>query len=257
MKRRFYLIALCSFLLCACETTHKTEEDIPSVKEYSKTDAATYNMQLGLAYLKQGNRPRAKKKILTALSQNPDSPSVNGAMAYFLEKTGNLSEAKKYYIKAMRLAPGDGAQLNNYGAFLCRIGEYKEAETYFDKAVKDVKYANTAGAYENAGLCALEISEDSKAELYFKKALDNDPSRKVSLTELVYLYLNQKQYQKALNEIQKYSKISYKDERLLKLASSAANKSGNTQLASSYLTLLQKLDKYSEPTGAHYEYRRS
>jgi type IV pilus assembly protein PilF len=149
--------------------------------------AASYNTQLGMAYLKQGDRPRAKRKLLTALDLAPNSADVNAAMAYYLEKTGELKEAYSYYQKALSLAPKSGAQLNNYGAFLCRLGQYKEAEAYFLKAVKDVHYVHTAEAYENAGLCAAAIPDYPKAEYYFKRALKHDPKRRQSLHELVIL----------------------------------------------------------------------
>jgi type IV pilus assembly protein PilF len=148
-------------------------------------EAALYNTQLGLAYLKQGDRPRAKRKLVTALAQAPNSPSVNAGLAYFMEKTGEMKRAAFYYRQAMLLAPGRGAQLNNYGAFLCRRGHYRAAETYFLKAVNDAQYEHTASAYENAGLCAMAIPDYPKAIHYFKKALEHDPLRKQSLNELV------------------------------------------------------------------------
>lgn len=169
------LLVVVVMLLQSCQHTQN--------KQYQ--EAASYNMQLGLAYLKQGDRPRAKRKLLTALAQAPDSPSVNAAMAYFMEKTGEINQATFYYKKAILAAPGRGAQLNNYGAFLCRRGQYREAQTYFLKAVKDAQYEYTAGAYENAGLCAEAIPDDTRAVHYFTKALEHDPSRKQSLEKLV------------------------------------------------------------------------
>ena len=151
----------------------------------SYQEAALYNTQLGLAYLKQGDRPRAKRKLVTALAQAPDSPSVNAGLAYFMEQTGEMKRAAFYYRQAMLLAPGRGAQLNNYGAFLCRRGHYRVAETYFLKAVNDAQYEHTASAYENAGLCAMAIPDYPKAMHYFRKALEHDPLRKQSLNELV------------------------------------------------------------------------
>lgn len=149
--------------------------------------AASYNVQLGLSYLKQGDRPRAKKKLLTAFEQEPASPDVNSALAYYFEQTKELDQAEKYYLKAISLTGSGGPQLNNYGAFLCRQGDYKNAEKYFLKAVNDLQYIHTAGAYENAGLCALSVPNDEKALFYFTKALNQDPSRKVSFYELLKL----------------------------------------------------------------------
>ena len=162
-------------------------------------------MQLGLAYLKQGDRPRAKRKLLTALAQAPDSPSVNAAMAYFMEKTGEINQATLYYKKAILAAPGRGAQLNNYGAFLCRRAQYREAQTYFLKAVNDAQYEYTAGAYENAGLCAAAIPDYPKAVQYFTKALEHDPSRKQSLDELVKIEIKRGHERQAQAILRQYS----------------------------------------------------
>src|SRR5690242_7983555 len=108
-------------LLQAC--IHNKESEKLSYKKPDLRKAASYNVQLGLGYLKQGDRPRAKKKLLTALEQEPTSADVNSAMAYYFEQTGEQNQAEKYYLKAITLSGNKGAQLNNYGAFLCRQGD--------------------------------------------------------------------------------------------------------------------------------------
>jgi type IV pilus assembly protein PilF len=155
-------------------------------------EAATYNTQLGLAYLAQGDRPRAKHKLVLALSQAPHSATVNTAMGYFMEKSGDIDSAQRYYQIAMRAEPGRGAPLNNYGAFLCRFGKYQEAQTYFMRALRDEKYEQTAKVYENAGLCAMEIPDLIQAEKYFRKALEHDPKLKNSLQELAKIHKRSK-----------------------------------------------------------------
>jgi type IV pilus assembly protein PilF len=150
--------------LQACQHTKTKVEPQNPKTDLSK--AASFNIQLGMGYLKQGDRPRAKKKLLSALKQAPESPDVNAAMAYYFEKTDEMDQAQKYYLKALSLSKNSGAQLNNYGTFLCRQAKYEKAESYFLKAVKDEQYINTAGAYENAGLCALAIPDNDKAKLY-------------------------------------------------------------------------------------------
>ncbi len=194
-----------------------------------QNDAAVYNTQLGLAYLKQEDRSRAKRKLLTALDLAPDSADVNAAMAYFLENTGDLKEARNYYRKALSLAPKKGAQLNNYGSYLCRLGNYQEAEGYFLSAVKDVHYVNTAGAYENAGLCAAAIPDYQKATRYFIKALEQDPRRQQSLYELVKIELKQHQVQKAFVHMKQYPKLTLNDPALLALATEVSHRLGKTE----------------------------
>ncbi|MBA3535502.1 MAG: type IV pilus biogenesis/stability protein PilW [Tatlockia sp.] len=223
-----FLLCLSLLLLQACQqkNTLNSERMLLAQKQ---NDAAVYNTQLGLAYLKQEDRSRAKRKLLTALDLAPDSADVNAAMAYFLENTGDLKEARNYYRKALSLAPKKGAQLNNYGSYLCRLGNYQEAEGYFLSAVKDVHYVNTAGAYENAGLCAAAIPDYQKATRYFIKALEQDPRRQQSLYELVKIELKQHQVQKAFVHMKQYPKLTLNDPALLALATEVSHRLGKTE----------------------------
>lgn len=145
--------------------------------------AAKYNAQLGLMYFSQGDRVRAQNKLLKALEQAPTSPEANSAMAYFMEKSGEVAKAHTYYANAMKFSHNDGAALNNFGTFLCRQGQYTLAEKYFLQAALDERYTHAAIAYENAGLCMMH-QERKKAVLYFKKALEHDPTRKQARREL-------------------------------------------------------------------------
>ncbi len=181
-------------------------------------EAAVYNTQLGLAYLKQGDRPRAKQKLLLALAQAPDSPDTNASMAYFMEKSGEMKHAQRYYRKAMQVAPGNGEQLNNYGAFLCRRGQYAESEAYFLRAVNDLQYTHVAGAYENAGLCAAASSNNKKAKRYFSKALAQDPSKKQSLYELVKIEIKQGHRAQALAHLEAHPALLHADTTLMAMA---------------------------------------
>jgi len=216
--------------LQACQHTN----DEANEKKKHRSEAAGYNVQLGLGYLNQGNIPRAKRKLLLALEQAPNSPDANAAMAYFMEKTGTPEIAKTYYKKAMSAAPGRGTQLNNYGTFLCRQGSYAEAEVYFLKAVDDPQYEHTAGAYENAGLCALAIPNVKKAEQFFSKALKHDPSRKQSLAELVQLEMKDSHFNEALVNLQKYPDLVLHSPDMLALAVTASHQLGKLDIEAEY-----------------------
>ncbi len=250
MKLRHLVTIIGLLLLQSCQPNGEVKEE-PTGKKNKLSEAASYNTQLGLAYLNQGNRSRAKHKLFLALSQAPDSPSVNAAIAYFMEKSGEIGEAQTYYKKAMAVAPKVGAQLNNYGAFLCRQGQYSQAEEYFLKAVKDYEYAHTAGAYENAGLCAMAIPDNTKAMNYFAKALEQDPSREQSLYELVNLEVKQNHINEALSYLQKYPNLTLRDPTLLSLAADVAHKAGKIGLEADYKIRLHSI---SEKTGGNNEH---
>lgn len=255
MKLRYVLSIISLVVLCqSCEHKRTEINEEPTIKEPKINEAASYNTRLGLAYLQQGNRSLAKRKLLLAMSQAPDSADVNASMAYFMEKSGDMDKAAMFYQKAMALAPGAGTQLNNYGAFLCRRGHYKEAEKYFMKAVKDVGYDHTAGAYENAGLCVMALSDDATASAYFMKALEQDPSRQQSLYELVTLNIKDGKTKEAYKHLQKHSNLCQNDRALLQLAITVANKLGHPEQEEAYK---QRLKVLSENTGEHNEYNNS
>ncbi|KTC69375.1 twitching motility protein PilF [Legionella birminghamensis] len=249
---RLLLLILCGLLL-SCQHNSEVQAE-KKLETQKRNDAASYNVQLGMAYLKQGDIPRAKRKLLMAMDLTPDSPDANVAMAYYLEKTGDKSKAKTYYQKALALAPQNGSQLNNYGAFLCREGQYQEAEKYFLKAVNDVQYIHTAGAYENAGLCAEQIPDIPKAEAYFLKALEHDSQRKQSLYELVNLEMKQNKTEKALAYLQQYKEIVNSDAVLLTKAMDAAHETGRFDMEENYKQRLGKLERSTDYTGEKNEY---
>ena len=255
MRRvRLVLFIFIGLLLQACQPQKSKEvaQEDNHQPDYGK--AASYNVQLGLGYLKQGDRPRAKKKLLTALKQEPNSPDVNAAMAYYLEQTKELPQAKKYYLKAISLSANSGAQLNNYGTFLCRQGDYQGAESYFLRAVKDPGYIHTSGAYENAGLCVLAIPDEKKAKSYFISALNQDPSRKESFYELVKLARKEGNTEEAYALLQKYPDLVLHDRTLLELAKQVANQEGRYEVAAAYENSLNKLGPSIDNSGVYNEH---
>ena len=245
---RFFIIISCLFVQ-ACQHNSKNDSIPESHKNKDLSKAASFNIQLGLGYLKQGDRPRAKKKLLTAMQQEPKSPDVNAAMAYYFEQTNELDQSRKYYLKAISLSSNGGAQLNNYGTFLCRQGEYKKAETYFLNAVKDEHYVNTAAAYENAGLCALAVPDNDKAKLYFTTALNQDPSRKTSLYEFAKLESKEGHDENALALLQKHSDLVLNDKIFLSLAKDIASKAGKYEIAAQYENSLKKMEPHTDNSG--------
>ena len=199
MKHKL-LVFLCLFL-SACVTQH-TDTVRPN------QTAAGYNMELGLAYLKQGRMARSKSKLLLALSQAPHWPEVYNAMAYYSEQTGEMKSARRYYKKAIDLNPALGTSQNNYGAFLCRRGHYRKAIEHFNFAVQDPDYLNGSEAFENSGLCALLIPDKKLAKHYFLKAIQHDPARFNAQLELANLNFEEKNYKDAKAHLSQFKLYS-------------------------------------------------
>jgi type IV pilus assembly protein PilF len=204
-------------------------EELPPLQAQGyqkKQTAASYNIQLGLAYLNRGERSRAKQKFIKALDLEPNFPEAYLAMAYFFEKTGDIKEAEKFYQKALNLQPKNGATLNNYGAFLCRRGQHRRAEYFFLKAVRDMHYVNTAMTYQNAGMCAASVADYSKAAKYYLRSVQQDPEQKQALYELLRLTMKQNKSLKANEYLEKYKTQLRKDPELKNIAIKTARHFG-------------------------------
>jgi type IV pilus assembly protein PilF len=63
--------------------------------------------------------------------------------------------------------------------------------------VQDTNYVNTAEAYENAGLCAMQVPDDVKATNYFQRAIQQDPRRAIAFLELAQINFKQNNFTQA------------------------------------------------------------
>lgn len=208
-----------SIQACSYQKTDQEREDAGK-----KIQTAKINAQLGLAYLERNDVERAKRKLLVALDQAPNIPESWYSMAYFLEATGNKIEAKKYYLKAMEISPLRGDVRNNYGTFLCRSGQYEAAIKQFVSAAENPQYVNSAGAYENAGLCSMKMADEKGAYAYFQKSIMQDPSRPVSLIELATLDYKKGNYVQAKSELDQYLLIASPNVQSSKLSAKLSSK---------------------------------
>lgn len=133
--------------------------------------AAAYNLQLGVAYLQQGNLPLAKEKLERALQQNPRNATTHGAMAMLNEKLGSLQDADRFYRSALRLSPRNPDLTNNYAVFLCRSGNLDAALEKFSEATRNALYRTPWRAQINAGVCLRGAKRYDEAAARFTQAL--------------------------------------------------------------------------------------
>lgn len=257
----FLVIVICTGLQACKPTSDDIEEQSPKAQKDQQArklaNAAIFNTQLGMGYLKQGNIPRAKRKLLAAMEQDPHSADVFAAMAYFYEKTSEFDKAKNYYQKAMAIAPDSGAQMNNYGAFLCGRAQYKEAESWFLKAINNAQYLNTSAAYENAGLCAAAASDFVKAKQYLNKAVEQDPSKMTALAELLKIEEKNGDPKQAAALLEKYSELVVNDKSMLNLAKKIAHTAQRPDLEAFYLQKMQSSNQFAQNSGVNNEYNNN
>lgn len=242
MKKLIAIFFLATFLWgCATNNPENIEADQDKANYKQRMlEAAQINVQLGLGYLQQGQVPRAKQKLLLAMQQNPKSATVLDAMAYFWEVTGNNTLADQYYQQAITLEPKSGRALNNYGAYLCRVKQYDLAEKYLLAAANEPNYIDSAAAMENAGLCELLVPNVTQAQVYFKKALQQDPDRSTSYYELARINYNQGNYNVAKQYLNGYNSTEAISPDAFWLGVEIANKLKDVGMMLKYGALLAK-----------------
>lgn len=166
MKRALLLLPLC--LLTAC-VTHT------GGREVNEVEAAKANIELGIAYMQNGNLPLAKEKLERAAKQDPKSANVYWAMAALHERMEQPKEAEQNYQKALNLQPTNSNIVNTFAVFLCRQGQVDRALPMFDKVIADRLYQTPYAAAANAGMCLRDDKRNADALRYFERALAMGP----------------------------------------------------------------------------------
>lgn len=243
MKRFIWLSILVMVIsLLGCSTTETT------LMKSNPQTAAHLNAELGLAYMEQGNYQEAMKKLQHALELNPDSASANHYIAELYRKLGKNSEAERHYRKALSLTPSNPMLLNNYGVFLCSQHHLEEALKRFKEAVNQPFYKTPEVAYNNAGLCALQIPDEAKAEEYFRTALRLNPRMPDALYEMADLSFKQKKYLHARAFVQRYMDTAKPTPQILWLGIRVERKLGDKAAAGRYAKQLTEKFPTAEET---------
>ncbi len=177
------LLALCAALaLGGCASTASDTR--------KKSDASNYNMQLGMAYLNQGDLGLAKEKLDRAVAENPGDPNVHSAMAMLQDRLGHPELADKEFKAALNLGPRSPDVLNNYAVYLCRTGRTDEAVKSFEEAAHNALYRTPEAAYTNAGVCLRGAKRDTQAAMSFQRALQVRPNFAEAAYQLADLDFN-------------------------------------------------------------------
>ncbi len=190
------LTGVAALALAACSSTSNNAK--------KKGDASNYNMQLGMAYLNQGDLGLAKEKLDRALAENPGDPNVHSAMAMLQDRLGHPEQADKEFKAALNLGPRSPEVLNNYAVYLCRTGRTDEGVRSFEEAAHNALYRTPEAAYTNAGVCLRGAKRDTQAALSFQRALQVRPNFAEAAYQLADLDFQRGEVQEARDGIDRF-----------------------------------------------------
>lgn len=206
----------------------------------NKFRIADTNMRLGVGYLQQGRVDDALEKLLKALKAVPDFPEAHGSIALVYEQLGDNDNANHHYEQALKLKQGDGATHNNYAVFLCRQGKLKQAEEQFLKAINSRGYDTPAEAWENLGVCSLQVPDLVKAEGYLRKALQIDSKLPVALLHMARISMEKQSYMSGRAYLQRYQEVQTMGPESLWLGIQVETKMGDKEAVRGYAEQLLK-----------------
>jgi type IV pilus assembly protein PilF len=190
------LPGLAALVLAACSSTGHDA--------HKKSDASNYNMQLGMAYLNQGDLGLAKDKLERAEAENPGDPNVHSAMAMLQERLGHPDKADKEFKAALNLGPRAPDVLNNYAVYLCRNGRADEGVKTFEEAAHNPLYRTPEAAYTNAGVCLRGAKRDTQAAMSFQRALQIRPNFSEAAYQLADLDYQRGEVPEARETVDRY-----------------------------------------------------
>jgi type IV pilus assembly protein PilF len=192
---------LASGLLAGCvnaDGSAKRQEKDPS------DQAAKTNIQLGVAYLKQGNLRLAKEKLERSLKQNPKDPDVHTSLALLYDRVGEPKLADKHFREALRLAPTNPDNSNNYAVYLCKNGRVEEGVERFSAVATNKYYRTPEVALTNAGVCLRGAKRMDEAQKMFSRAIKARPDYSEATVQLATLQLENGNVSEARKTVDTY-----------------------------------------------------
>jgi tetratricopeptide (TPR) repeat protein len=166
---------------------------------------------LGTFYFGQQQYDKAVQELQKAVAINANfSPAYNmlGYSYRFLQQYDQSAEAFKKYIQ---LIPDDPNPYDSYAELLMKIGKFDESIQNYRKALEiDPNFVNSYVAIAT-NLNYLGKNADARKELQtLYSAARNDGERRLALFGMTLSYLDEGNYQKALEEQNKMLEIARK-----------------------------------------------
>ncbi len=191
--------------MCSPDASPPTVRAASRIKQEDPEDtAAKYNIQLGTAYLQQGNYALAREKLERSLKQNPKDPDVHTSLGLLYDRTGESKLADKHFREALRLAPDKPDVSNNYAIYLCKNGRIDEGVDRFMAVAGNRYYGTPEVALTNAGVCLRSAKRLDEAQQKFVGAIKARPNYSEATVQLASLHLERNEIAEARKVVDTY-----------------------------------------------------
>ena len=159
-----------------------------------QNEVAARAIELGTAYLRQGDYGRAKDNLMKALTIDDQSAPAHHTLAIVFQQEREFRLAESYFKRAIALDPEMIAARNNFGGFLYAQGRPVEAVEQLTIATEDLFYELRPQAFENLAVAYLALDDRLAARDAFERAEALNPRLPRTLLELTLLHLQDQNY---------------------------------------------------------------
>lgn len=208
---KMHLMAL-ALLLCGCAAS-----DLPPRAAAGDQAAQLFQaqMELGRAYLRRGDLPRAEAKLELALGAQPDAALALTSLGLVHQLRGEDAQAEARFKAALERQPELAEARNNYGVYLLSRQRPREAIAQLQAAAGDAAYPNRVSALENLGRAQLAAGDRPAAEQSFRHAVQLNPAQSGALLELAQLTYDRESYAEARDHYRQHEALASPSARSL------------------------------------------
>jgi type IV pilus assembly protein PilF len=248
--QHYLVISGFCIVLAACGSKHNIQKTDEALGLDPEDSPAELYVRMAEEYYNRGQTDVAFRRAQQALEADNKYPRAHVWAAFLYEQIGQAAEAQKHYERAIKLAPNNSDVRHAYGAYECRQKHYAEADTQFKKALENPMYTTPWVAMVNAGQCAEQANDVTKATTYYRDALTANAAFGPALVKLAELAHKRGDTATAKSYLDRYFepstiRTSATAYSALTLGVTVERQLGNRKRASDYEKMLQK--NFSEP----------
>jgi len=140
-----------------------------------RVERAEARVDLGSAYLREGNAPGALQVLRDATDIDPRSWNAWNKLGLAYMAQSAYESAESCFKRALRLDPNAEVR-NNYGYLLLRTGDLDGAIAQFEIALTDLTYRKPAVVLSNLGQALHRAGRYEEAVLRLSAAIERAPN---------------------------------------------------------------------------------
>ena len=201
---------------------------------------ARIHTELAALYFSRRNMAVALEELRIAQEADPKyAPAYSVLGLVYMELRENRL-AEQTFQDGLRIAPQDSDLHHNYGWFLCQTGRERDAIKHFTTAVRNPLYAQPWRSNSAAGACLMRVNDMQGAEVFFERALADEPNEIGALLQLGQIRHRQERLDDARRLVARFNTLVEPTAESLWLALRIERKLGNRGAEQSFATQLRK-----------------